>query len=328
MMEKGSNPAAVSASVPDIGRCVQTRATAFVDLLGRLRKEHDVDLVHDIRVASRRLNESLGLVGTVLGPPIVEPHRLWLRRMRDLVAPIRDADVLGQIVISLIGQGRCECGVLSEDEFIRDLNRQRQTRLIEARRELETPETLERCQTLAARLTELVRPSVDREMLEGELARRLRRRVRRRRRALLRLGDKAAKSPRPKRLHAARIAAKKLRYALELAHDARILDAAGEVQTLRLIQDVLGDLNDLSVLVERLKEFAGGIRVSRTSGVGRLLEWVALRRERLLNRTVRRWPKIRRQLRRTKARRIHTLPLSLKLSDWTDVSDRSRRAAN
>jgi CHAD domain-containing protein len=52
----------------------------------------------------------------------------------------------------------------------------------------------------------------------------------------------------PDRLHAVRIAAKKLRYGLELAADSGMKSAAPHVRTIKRAQDMLGKLHDLQVL--------------------------------------------------------------------------------
>jgi CHAD domain-containing protein len=52
----------------------------------------------------------------------------------------------------------------------------------------------------------------------------------------------------PDRLHEVRIAAKKLRYGLELAADSGLKQAAPHVRTIKRAQDMLGKLHDLQVL--------------------------------------------------------------------------------
>jgi CHAD domain-containing protein len=49
-------------------------------------------------------------------------------------------------------------------------------------------------------------------------------------------------------VHAVRIAAKRLRYALELTGELRLVRTASLVSSLRAMQDVLGELHDLDVL--------------------------------------------------------------------------------
>ena len=52
----------------------------------------------------------------------------------------------------------------------------------------------------------------------------------------------------PERLHAVRIAAKKLRYGLELAAGSGLPQASPHVRTIKRAQDTLGKLHDLQVL--------------------------------------------------------------------------------
>jgi CHAD domain-containing protein len=52
----------------------------------------------------------------------------------------------------------------------------------------------------------------------------------------------------PEHLHQVRIAAKKLRYGLELAMDAGIAGAAAHVRTVKRAQTILGRLHDLQIL--------------------------------------------------------------------------------
>jgi CHAD domain-containing protein len=57
----------------------------------------------------------------------------------------------------------------------------------------------------------------------------------------------------PERLHAVRIAVKKLKYALELDHELAGVKLGPEVSLLRRTQNVLGRLHDLQVLVDRIR---------------------------------------------------------------------------
>ena len=52
----------------------------------------------------------------------------------------------------------------------------------------------------------------------------------------------------PEQLHQVRIAAKKLRYAMELAFDAGVKSASAPVRAVKRAQDTLGRLHDLQVL--------------------------------------------------------------------------------
>ena len=83
--------------------CTEARAAQFFDLLDRLQDDDDVELIHDIRVASRRLTEALGVVACEVTVGALPCFRAWLREVRDLLAPVRDADVNRQVLIDLVG---------------------------------------------------------------------------------------------------------------------------------------------------------------------------------------------------------------------------------
>jgi CHAD domain-containing protein len=62
----------------------------------------------------------------------------------------------------------------------------------------------------------------------------------------------------PERLHQVRIAAKKLRYGLELAAQAGVKAASPHVRTLKRVQDMLGRIQDLQVLSEHVTALQAG----------------------------------------------------------------------
>lgn len=66
----------------------------------------------------------------------------------------------------------------------------------------------------------------------------------------------------PDRLHAVRIAAKKLRYGLELAADSGLRQAAPHLRTIKRVQDMLGKLHDLQVL----ESHVAAVQIERRSG--------------------------------------------------------------
>jgi CHAD domain-containing protein len=74
----------------------------------------------------------------------------------------------------------------------------------------------------------------------------------------------------PDRLHAVRIAGKKLRYAMELASDAGVKSAAAPLRVLKRAQDDLGRLHDLQVLqthVAAVQAAAPGRTPSRAASI-------------------------------------------------------------
>jgi CHAD domain-containing protein len=319
---------AQTVALSSVGRCIELRAAQFVELLGRLMNEDDVELVHDVRVTSRRLSQAIGPLRAVVPRTAVEGLKKWLREVRESLAPVRDADVLARVAVNLAESEGCKEAVRIAGTVADLLRQKRDVCLPETRQQLSGPQTLEHCRTLAGLIDESIRRTNDPDAFEGEMARRIGRRVRRRRGLFLELAERAAESRRPKRLHAARIAAKKLRYALELANDSGVLEAAAEIRTLCSIQDALGDLNDLFVLRERMAALSAQIRLSHSKGIGPLLSVVTRRQKRLIRRFEDRWPRMRRRIRKVRARKPAKRGLKLKVQRWSAPEGRPALAAS
>jgi CHAD domain-containing protein len=60
----------------------------------------------------------------------------------------------------------------------------------------------------------------------------------------------------PKRVHAARIEIKKLRYATEIAVETGVIGGVASLRTLKKSQDLLGDLHDRQALIDELRDAA------------------------------------------------------------------------
>lgn len=58
----------------------------------------------------------------------------------------------------------------------------------------------------------------------------------------------------PERLHAVRIALKKLRYALELSGEAHGQKRTADLRTLKRAQELLGGMHDLQMLIDRVRQ--------------------------------------------------------------------------
>jgi CHAD domain-containing protein len=227
-----------------LARTLSRRAEALAGQLHDALKG-DVDAVHQARVATRRLREVVPIV--TVGHDDKKSARL-LRRLRKLtraLGPVRELDVAMKIFDERVGRGR-SAGVVALRAHLRSERDKAFERLEHA---FDRP----RAERLLARLSQL-----DERLREGpgtasdaELERA--------RRALAdsaierarQLGDAIAASGAifiVERVHAVRIAAKRLRYALELAGELRLVPTGALVNRLRRIQDVLGDLHDLDVL--------------------------------------------------------------------------------
>jgi CHAD domain-containing protein len=84
-------------------------------------------------------------------------------------------------------------------------------------------------------------------------------RVTRRASALVDAMDEAGNVYLPERLHAVRIAVKKLRYAAEIAAEIPGVESHADVAILKRSQDLLGRLHDLQVLVDHVRQVQGSL---------------------------------------------------------------------
>ena len=202
----------------------------------------DADAVHAVRVATRRLREALRLLDE--HPREGRKLRRALKRMTRRLGPVREIDVS----VSLIDQIARE----REDLLLAcDRVRLRLTEVGAARRErLAKRFNALDIKVLAGRLDRHLRraraqsaaitPGLDRARLTSRVADRAE--------AVSSAAESAGGLYAPEALHDVRIAAKKLRYALEGARTARVTGAASAATRLRKYQDLLGRLHDLQIL--------------------------------------------------------------------------------
>jgi CHAD domain-containing protein len=69
----------------------------------------------------------------------------------------------------------------------------------------------------------------------------------------------------PERLHAVRIAVKKLRYGVELSAEASGAKADSDLRALKRWQDLLGRLHDLQMLIDRVRHLQAALPPSETA---------------------------------------------------------------
>lgn len=302
MTETAPETFATPGESDSLTRCVRERTELFFHLVDRFQLDEDPELIHDVRVASRRLSEGLGGLGSVIGKGHVDPIRDWLREARKLLGPVRDPDVMQAVLEGLLGGPEKVGKIPAAEAFLEALQRRRSFRLADARLQL-SPETI------AARreqLDDVLEGAADRfdsaEGLEFRLREEILSRAAKRRKRFRRKAKKAAKTEKTDDLHAARIAGKKIRYTLELADEAGILDAKRELKSYKRVQDGLGDLNDLTVLRGRLTDFAESAADGDVKGIDKLIRKVKRRQRQRIEDFVGRWPKLRNRLKKRKAK--------------------------
>lgn len=219
--------------------------TIALSCLNHLQQNHhgamlsdDAEYIHQMRVALRRLRAALRLFHTVLPASLSEQLLPPLRNLMTLLGTVRDLDVLDMEIVAPV------VSALPEEPRIAALASLMAERRHKARQQaialLGAPEYGRLLLLAMANLGTLAGSETDMALVDFAAAQ-----LKRMQRKTLRLAHAARQSD-PASLHALRIAAKRMRYALEFF--APLLPArrtATLIKHLTQLQDTLGQLNDI-----------------------------------------------------------------------------------
>ena len=189
-------------------------------------KAGDIGAVHRTRVSTRRLRELLPVLQLDGGSVAKLSHQL--RKVTRRLGRVREADVMLLLIAELHESGRFAEPAL---RLVRDAARATRD---EARADMPAKETAGTLRRIVRKLDRAARKLEGPEDAQTRRAWRwaLDARVSRRALALRQAIDKAGSVYLAERLHAARIALKKLRYGLELDVEARGLKSTTELRAL------------------------------------------------------------------------------------------------
>jgi CHAD domain-containing protein len=205
--------------------------------------------VHQARVASRRLREAVpvlteGLHGSKRGKATRK-----IRRLTQALGSVRELDVTLGLIDELADRPGVARSALAAVRASVIEERERRRKMMNERLETVNLEKLSR--RLTSVRAALLNPTPDHNW-RGVLAARIARRARRLDKAI----DAAGQIYAPEALHRVRIAAKKLRYALEIAHESAGAPCAATLRTIKRVQDTLGRLHDLQILQHHVGQLA------------------------------------------------------------------------
>ena len=208
--------------------------------------------IHDARIATRRIRELLPLLGDPKRRRPIEDLGSRFKRLGRSLGRVRDADVRVALLASL------ETRMPHAAPALVVLRQQREyERLTLLRKLIKRLERLE-----AVRMIEML--DDHRLSLAGPVAwairagstwkRDLGYTLRERAAATTEAIDHATGVYFPNRMHGARIAIKKMRYAMEIAHEVGGGNRNAQIRELKKAQDLLGDLHDRQELIDNLIE--------------------------------------------------------------------------
>jgi CHAD domain-containing protein len=234
----------------------------YISLEPKVLKGRDPEAIHDIRVASRRLQQVLDLVHPPPGPAKVRPKvqkiRRTIRRSRRALSEVRNCDVLLERAGRILARKRAarrEVWTAFRD-FVQERRDKSFRKASRRLSKLNLP-------ALYLRLRELLEPpapptgQADSPGEETNLRRRMTESLQETWASLAGCVIQAREMPEAPSLHAVRIAAKKVRYLLEVAQALEVPGSAEAVATLRRLQTHLGDWHDLEVQDEMMLEMIG-----------------------------------------------------------------------
>lgn len=237
----------------------QRQLNRFISFEAKVLKGDDADAIHDMRVASRRLQQVLDLLYPKPRSEEVRRLRNQIRRCRQLLGDVRNFDVMVEIVSRSLARKR---------SARREAWTAVQHFLLQRRAEI-FQHTVRKVgkinlSVLYVNLKELLQETPRDDVAEhhGQLAVAPRPEFARDLNRALefvwnRFESQIAHSHRdshPEIIHGARIATKRLRYLLEVFHEFSVPGSADALICLRQLQKDLGDWHDLVVLEQVMIE--------------------------------------------------------------------------
>ncbi len=232
---------------------LRTRLERFTRLLHGLA-QGDVNALHRTRVASRRLRELLPALQ--LDHDVAHKLGRRLRRVTARLGTVRELDVLLILIDELHKSRAHHRPALNR---VRDDVAKERTRAREKLLGRKVP--LDELKRIARKLDRSVDVLAQAEQAKHAAPTEARgwrwaidARIARRAESLQQAIADAGAVYLPERLHAVRIAVKKLRYALEIAAEAAGERTTPELRVLERAQTLLGRLHDLQVLMDRVRQ--------------------------------------------------------------------------
>ncbi|MFO1396852.1 MAG: CYTH and CHAD domain-containing protein [Burkholderiales bacterium] len=225
----------------------------------------DPEWIHQMRIGVRRLRACLSLARKAFAAARVEPLRAELRWLAQALGAARDLDVFTAQTLPLLRQSARAGSTHDLDDALAALDRRARTRRDEARAHARAAVASPRFVRLVLAAAALAAaPAAERGDSRAhpnklrKPARAMAKRLQKRRHAaLLALGHDLAHAA-PEARHAARLAAKKLRYATEFFAPLFGRKRTRDYQkALAALQEELGAWNDAAVAARLASELAG-----------------------------------------------------------------------
>ncbi|MGH7793920.1 MAG: CHAD domain-containing protein [Candidatus Binatia bacterium] len=247
-MAAGSTESALAAAAQKkLLKLTRKRLERFVTFVPKFLVNDDPDTIHDLRVRSRRLQQTFRIILPQIKTPAGRKVIRTLRRVRRALGPSRNVDVNIELVEQRFRAAKSPALRDGWEALRTHLQEMRQPLLANARKDVAKYDFvtfIERARKLIAHAdldadpTAKMAAAVARALAQWDEAYAL-----------------AQESRNVENLHALRIATKRLRYRAELLADSGSGSIKPTVKDLKEIQAALGDWHDRSVLIQFAAEF-------------------------------------------------------------------------
>jgi len=214
--------------------------------------------VHQARVASRRLREAIPVLTEGLNHTKAAKAQRKIRRLTQALGTVRELDVTLVVIDELAERPAVPRAALAEVRALVIEEREARRKLMLARLEHVNAEKLGR--RLHAVKQSLMQPATG-HAWRAALALRIAQRGRRLEKAI----DDAGQIYAAEGLHQVRLAAKKMRYALEIADESGAAPCPDTLRLIKRVQDALGRLHDLQVLHHHVAAVGAAPRKGRST---------------------------------------------------------------
>lgn len=248
-------------SKPDKSTCIFGAGVIYRHLkslnqeINGVRQAEDIEHIHRMRVATRRLRATLPLFENCYPAKKVTTWQTEIKRVTRALGSARDTDVQ----IDRIGQMAHEITEINAKPGIRRLllrlkqkREQQQKKVVGALNKLEDSGIVEEMQTI---INPLAKAAEENYPYSDQLYRLAYDNIHRCLGAMLAYSEFVPQPERIDELHAMRIEAKRLRYTLESFAPLFPDQFQGIINIVRSIQELLGDIHDCDVWVQFLPQF-------------------------------------------------------------------------
>ena len=214
--------------------------------------------VHQARVASRRLREALPVLTEGLQHTKAGKAKRKIRRLTQALGTVRELDVTLHLIDELAERPAIPRAALAEVRaHVIEEREQRRAVMLDRLDRVDSEKLGRRLEAVRQSLLSPAPSHAWRPALAGRIASRARR--------LEDAVEDAGQIYEPEGLHKVRSAAKKLRYALEIADDSAAAPCPDALRIIKRVQDALGRLHDLQILQQHVAAVGAAPRNRRST---------------------------------------------------------------